>query len=493
MNKQEALEQNKKRAKGQNKFQSKINGYRKQAKEMEGAIYSFIQDEFGIEMPKRKDHWLESCNINPKHDGVNRMYGEVINLMYSIRYCSYSVESIFEQDGKTKGVPVMHHYTRNRIEPVWNYRKSQMIRSRYRSVIKDDKLFDFHPVHIVLTVPHDKNGYKGKKQYGSTLLASFNTMRKRKFWKKSVYAGEYGLEATYNGEHGQHIHIHSFALLYNGASVNKFRDELQQEWEKITGAKMTTVETLYYVERKANNHRVKIKNRKTGKMEKKKIYLDKYIRDIKKDKTMSDEEKEREIIQKFTWGVMECIKYHYKTADLKMANGHFDVELMNEILKDTKNKRLYGRFGKFYNDSRLNFNNHKMNKEDIEDEAVDEEEDTGETENENDVDNDVELSGTNERTVINPFTFEEVPVSETQIALIKPEWRNHYPKNHPRAYETDDTDPDLFIRMPEHMEAKYVARLLMSRRLDFILSAAFSKQPIIQTKERRANERRKAG
>lgn len=86
--------------------------------------------------------------------------------------------------------------------------------------------------------------------------------------------------------------------------------------------------------------------------------------------------------------------------------------MINEILKNTKGKRLYSRFGKFYKVDELNFN-HLAN---------------------GTIKDDVQLAAS-QQTAIDPFTMQEVPVTETQVVMFYPENQKRQPKSSPFAYE----------------------------------------------------------
>ena len=112
-------------------------------------------------------------------------------------------------------------------------------------------------------------------------------------------------------------------------------------------------------------------------------------------------------------GILETIKYHFKFEAIKTDRDNYNIFLINEILKNTKKKRLYSRFGKFYKVDELNFN--RITKPTT---------DTGE----------VEFAEA-QQTAINPFTMQEVTVDNTQVVMFYPENQKRQPKTSPYAYE----------------------------------------------------------
>ena len=106
---------------------------------------------------------------------------------------------------------------------VCNARRCKEIRKRYRFLFEKDEslLKDYDFMHLTLTVPHTAAGWNGKQWYAEDLMKKFNLMRKRSWWKSTVYAGEFGVEATKNGN-GLHIHIHSLLLVRKSPGNRNF-------------------------------------------------------------------------------------------------------------------------------------------------------------------------------------------------------------------------------------------------------------------------------
>lgn len=161
-------------------------------------------------------------------------------------------------DGNIATAPAMIAVSRHKLNHVWNFYKSQIIRRKYLKLLQDwdadGILRNYNPVHITLTVPRDKEGkFEGQQFFGPQLLYYFNLMRKTTWWRNMVFAGEFGVECK-KGKTvpGYHIHIHSFALLNAEYKVNALRKKIAAWWLKNTGGKLIGVETLYVTERHSN-------------------------------------------------------------------------------------------------------------------------------------------------------------------------------------------------------------------------------------------------
>jgi hypothetical protein len=211
-------------------------------------------------------------------------------------------------------------------------------------------------MHLVLTLPHyEGKGFKGKQFYYSEIVRMFNWMRKDKDFLKYCYGGEYGVETTKN-ENGYHIHIH--ALLLVDDTVRQYRNLLHKEifkiWNSLTkgssnrteisdddrykikksneliddafverlhpsGATITRLENIYYIDKKTGEKR--------------------YV--------INDETK--------MWAVLETISYHYKPKIFAIDKNYelYDVESILEISKNIKGFKMYNRFGCLYGDTTL--------------------------------------------------------------------------------------------------------------------------------------------
>ena len=275
-------------------------------------------------------------------------------------------------DGNIATAPAMIAVSRHKLNHVWNFYKSQIIRRKYLKLLQDwdceGILRQYNPVHITLTVPRDKEGnFEGQQFFGPQLLYYFNLMRKTAWWKQMVFAGEFGVECK-KGKTvpGYHIHIHSFALLNAEYKVNALRKKIAAWWLKNTGGKLIGVETLYITERHSNGKpkfnyqysRVKnvIINLSADEYKTQKAALKAEGVKVTKVKCKRYVDPKTSPIADYLGGVMECIKYHFKpdmflvkTTDStgRKVKKH-DVAAILEVLKGTHNKRLYSKFGMFW-------------------------------------------------------------------------------------------------------------------------------------------------
>ncbi len=270
------------------------------------------------------------------------------------------------------------HTCKHKMCHVCNSERSRVLRRKYGKyfdanefvdrktgevLTKDD--FDF--MHLTLTVPHDENGYRGQKWYAQELIQEFNFMRKKAFWQKHVFAGEFGVEVTKNNN-GLHIHIHAL-LLVNKAKQNRndlhaqilvnwnnqtamqgdktpVNDERLEAIKKsnktlsesalkrllTTGSTMVSLENLYVYNRTKTH------------------YTDKWNDDLKKWKHYVNTKDSKELMA----GVMECIKYHFEPLCLNKSTGEYDFDLMAEILPAIVGKPLYRKFGNWHGVKQLN-------------------------------------------------------------------------------------------------------------------------------------------
>ena len=395
-----------------------------------GAIDDFLKNGYQVKLPETRKtydctksilfNYAEKgegeCNeLEDKVDGLAKMY-------YAIRSNKAFYADFENEFGQSKFRPMCFWYSRHRLDHVWNYRKSQIIRSRYFRYLLEAqdaegrKLTDFYqPVHLVLTLPHKNGMYKGKRFFARELIEAFRDMRKMDIWKEMVYAGEYGIEVKKSKKHGLHIHLHSFILQNPKYTVNETRTVIEALWQSITGNTSSYsgihYETLYVP-----------KKDETGKP----VYDE-------KGKRAKDYIKPGDPIGKYLAGVMECIKYHFKPGCLEreetltLSNGkeviekQFDIELIQEILINTKGLRMYSRFGGFYKEKSLNFNNlEKEEEEPVADELAE------------------EIIGSAdevEERLINPWTLDNAKTTEFQILYGAPNSFVHYSEDSPIPHE----------------------------------------------------------
>ena len=417
------------------KQQSKLAYKRREVLRLANSIDDEIR-LLGIHLPRtyidyqdNKHKLLEAAGYDmcdELHKWFSNEYDELIKLQYTLRRTNKAVYALFENQNKVvKPMLVSMWYTKHRMDEVWLMRKSQLIRSIYREYLQTATIptgelliKTYTPAHLVLTVPHDKTGFDGETFYLKKLLQLFHELRRSKTWKQLCYGGEYGVEVKKsNNDNGLHIHIHSLIFINNVSSINTFRKFITDRWAKLTGnpgRAFIHLEQLFtYKKDEQGNWITKNgvkKNERTGE------YEDLY--DIVFDENDNAEIKPKKVRQKFyvgtdspideyLQGVMECIKYHFKSDTYKCEDGSYDLPLIREILNNSKNVRFYSRYGAFYRCKQLNF--------DWREEAPDEEAIEGKEDN---------LNGSATRGVrelINPFTFEPAVETDYDFAIASPE------------------------------------------------------------------------
>jgi hypothetical protein len=433
------------------RYQKKLSDKRREAMKICESIKQAIYDNFDILLPENLSAFKaiaervisngRNWDMIERYEFLQDNFMETIRTYYRMMSNAKSgIASKFENsDGDVALWVHGYFYSKNRLDPTWNWKKSKLIRKKYRNYLIETQIHKTkHPVHLVLTVPHPEGRYNGKRFYGDEIIKKFNVLRQKPEWKKFVFAGEYGLEVSANHSHksytdfmknGLHIHVHSLVFL-NITRVNKFRDWIKVEWEKLTGATQIHCESLYffkkgengrYITELVNLNKIEEFEANEGEFERaiqskgivrKKFYIDDEINRIKKDETLNDSEKEDKILNCFLFGVMECIKYHFKNECLKDYYGNYDFFLINDILVNTKNKRLYSRFGEFYNCKDLCFNNLTEETGELEPEL--------ETNTETASEQEDTKFGKMKNISINPFTMKELKISNTQVVLYDP-------------------------------------------------------------------------
>lgn len=441
-----------------NKHSNKISWYRRNAVDMVNAIDDYLFENFKIELPA---HWSEYkvrehdiMDFDCYQTALIDQFHNLIKMRYDFLKSSKAVYALFENKNQFKTQILACWYSKHRLDPVWNYRKSQLIRKIYREFLQKSNIHnEYHPAHLVLTVPHKDGKFMEKKFFAAEMMQLFNKLRKHRLWKKYIYAGEYGVEIK-KGKNGLHIHIHSLVFQRPEYTVNEVREFILREWQALTGAKFIHYETLYFYKRKNNGtYETEIKSVFDKKLndyvnvkQRKKFYLDRPDRPT--DPT--------EFLNEYLHGVMECIKYHFKNDCIKNDYGDYDIDLMCDILNNTKGMRLYSRFGEFYKEPALNFN--RLEVEHNEQSEAEAEE---------------EIMGTTDKMqVYNPFTNEIALREDYRFIVGRPEWIKHRSKRESGAYEPIIYTPNVFyeIRQHEAIDLKMVLKSMFLCRLHEIMT-----------------------
>lgn len=363
------------------RFQAKLGTRRRQALQIAAQIRHFVADNFDIDLPTRRRDYKSACRIyaatSPAWAELSAEYDDLARLYYTIHEYGLSVGKLFTNGEVYETFMQAHFYTRHRMDPVWNWRKSSIIRSRYARWLRQSRLWEqgMHPVHLTLTLPHAGGYYQGQRYYNKLLKEHFNAIRHNPIWKRMVYGGEYGIEIkrAATAENGLHIHLHCLLFLNPGVRVNDFRQWISDSWYRVTGAHQVWCETLYFFKRDAQGRYITTRKgvglQTTEQPDgtyttdyqsevdvRQKFYVDQEARNIMANTAIPLEQRVDSVVQCYLHGILECIKYHFKMDDLRLTDGNWDLLLMNDLMQHTRNSRLYDRIGNFRRISELNFN-----------------------------------------------------------------------------------------------------------------------------------------
>jgi hypothetical protein len=369
-------------------------------------------------------------------------YAELARAYYTLRDSSPAVYAIFKHrtnDHYLKQMVAMS-CSRHRLDPVWNFQKSKLIRGIWFRFLEKTRLHEqFQPMHLMLTVPHTDGQWKGKKFYAREFIEKFNLMRKYSGWKRCMFGGEYGIEVTRKGSNGLHIHLHSLVFQHKQFRRDLVNRYIRMIWRRLTGAQVTWYETLY-VHRKDESGKFIMEASADGipVIDRSGQYTDD-IRDYsmetagirgKKMKFYLDESEPwftalspEERMKHYLNGVMECIKYHFKIDCFRKGRDEWDVDLMKDVLRYSKGLRMYSKFGAFYREKELNYS--RLEKPDLAPAELNTAIDENIAEAEKSA-NLHPLTDGIEGRVINPYTRKPCERGDYVVVLSLPESVKHY-------------------------------------------------------------------
>lgn len=268
----------------------------------------------------------------------------------------------FEDEHEATATAICTRYSKQMLCPVWNWRRSLIIRKRYKDyfLMNPELLEDHIPVHAVLTLRHTENGFftgekwseelqrhvgdpetfEAQRFFGRRLIELFRQFRgdNRKTMKKYLAGGCYNIEVKKSKKNGLHIHMHLFMLQHKDVVTRSSMivDDLEVEtveswwkerWRHLTGATETHYERLYVKEKT-----------KTGEFVKR-----------HHDDTWTAKDCSR--------AILECLKYNFKYDSLLDEKQNFDVPFVSEVLNESKRLRFTSRFGSFFRVPGLSFSN----------------------------------------------------------------------------------------------------------------------------------------
>lgn len=359
-NSAETTEKHKGLVKSNNRHAYKISRKFKQQIDLSKQIAEYLKT-IGLDIThfKKYKEVGKSCIDFSTGEVLNEAYAEnqrLIHYYFELRKRGAFLKQ-FKKSGKTQIRNAI--YSRHRLCAVANYLKYKRLSKIWRGYMQTnfEKLQEHTPLHVVLTVPHKEGVWNGKTFFAVDLIKKFQQLRNKTKCKKYFAGGEYNCEnkQSPNGN-GIHSHLHILCFMPKQYSINEAREEIVNEWQRLTGGFMVHCESLYYKEKVVHQYAENLQDwQKTEKWQK---------RYISSNSTAQDWEK----------GMLECLKYHFKSDDYVQKelspNGNYitkkigktvqyDISLIKTILDNTENVNLYGRFGFCYNDTTLNLNHKK--------------------------------------------------------------------------------------------------------------------------------------
>lgn len=339
----------------------------------------------GLKIAKAIDDFLTKNILTEPQKVAILKYKEDLNK------CSvYSLFRVFQKDST-----YLHSLTcKHKLCPLCNADRKTRIRGMYRKFFENNGnlVQDYDFMHLTLTVPHTAQGWKGQKVYNKEILKCFNLLRKYPFWKENVYAGEYTVEFTKMGKtlkgydnvediaNGLHIHIHALLLVHkkvDSSGKNTSRNDLYKNvlkaWNSLTisqGAKRKSFSAVEIAGIKRSLLGKEIYYATGPRIKELTSFADKFVKSLSPQgstfvnlenlyKLGKDGKKYRckaDNPESFMRGIMECLKYHFEPVTIYSNETGYDVELIMDMLPLLYKQRLYGKFGKFYGDKRLNIN-----------------------------------------------------------------------------------------------------------------------------------------
>ena len=270
--------------------------------------------------------------------------------------------------GLRKNQIIATKYSMHGLCPVWGFRRSQIIRKRYKEYFaaNPELLANYHPCHMVLTLRHNAEGFYLKDEFiaqrffARELIKEFKIFRDnhRHLWKQYIFGGCYNIEVKrsrkdqYGNDNGIHVHMHLLVLQNKSYKVNFVRDWIKRTWKLQTGATQTHYETLYYFDPSQIHEEddfsevQEVYDNETGTYEfvsgTKEVIPKEYY-----DDSWSIDQTSR--------AIMEALKYNFKTDAIQDENGDYDIAFITEILYNSKRLRFTSRFNAFYRVKELNF------------------------------------------------------------------------------------------------------------------------------------------
>ncbi len=461
-------------------YSNKLAYKNKENKQKAQAIYEYCK-EWGITLPTTRKEYKENKDLvlaDRETGYILEEFDIIARAYYDLKQPINSVLAEFQDDNGNKRYQLlMSQYSRNKIDSIWNYKKSKTARRVWIEYLKEhtELIKDYEPKHLTLTVPHKNGTWRGQEFFAKELIKEFNLMRKSDKFKQYIYAGAYNIETT-KTENGNHTHLHALVFQHKQYTVNKVRKLIVKDWNKRTGATqiryeslyvhqkdnagrwiIETKEELYHNELDADGNEIKVTHKNAYSF-RKKFYLDNsndWYRNL------TDVEK----IEQMSIGILETLKYNFKEEVFKNPDGTYNVSFMHETLINGKGLRFYSKFGAFYGEKKLNLKQELERDEPltVENEQYDEsQEDDYKTDTNNTIIN-----------TYNPFTYEHANLNECKLKLIQVDRLKFLRKPEKKEVILTPNKEDL-IAIIDGLDLKKIAELIAKGQLNEIIKEEFT-------------------
>lgn len=371
-----------------NKYCAKISSKATQSFNIRRAIANHLSQ--GVADPHTGEFIQEDLQDLDRGEAKGIFTGTYFENLYQYYYRLGLNDSLYAEFDNGLGLKttqiIATKYSMHNLCPVWGYRKSQVIRKRYKEYFTahPDLLTNYHPCHMVLTLRHNAQGYYlgdnfiPQRFFARDLIEQFKQFRDnhRKVWKEFVYGGCYNIEVKrskkdVNGnDNGIHIHMHCLVLQNKSHTVNQVRDWIKTNWELQTGASKIHYETLYYYDpeqkRTIDDFSTieEVYDEELGTYEYLPVGTTKIINPLSETyeygfPTIEAPAKQYYddswTIDQTTRAILEALKYNFKADALVDENGEYDIPFIAEVLNHSKRLRFTSRFNAFYRVPELNF------------------------------------------------------------------------------------------------------------------------------------------
>lgn len=388
----------------------------------------------------------------------------MVNAYFDLTQFNWGVYAIFKKPDQSKQHMVSAFHSKNKFDSVFNMRKRQRVCAIWRNYLSETKIYkDFDVIHLVLTVPHKDGLYKGKRYYAGDIIRNFNLMRKNKKFLKYIHGGEYGVEHTYTEKNGFHIHLHCLVFQKKGFKVNEVREDLQKIWAKLTGGGRLWYETLYVYQKDENDNWVMNYKEQVVEYDEIANHTEYETIRYRKKFRLGEQYKwfrglpEDEKLNMYLFGILECIKYHFKGEVFSSKEKKYDPNYIEEVLNNYKGLRMYAKFGAFYREERLNYT---QKTKDAKQTTIDFDGSETETDEYNEIKADVDNAVSK---IVNPFTMQFAEREEYHICISPVTKTKVLTKADNKTIVQAMGDPDYYFEVRQDFNFKEILKTIYQK------------------------------